>query len=321
MSRDRLVSIIIPAYNAEQFIGEAIQSALGQIYPHIEVVIVDDGSTDSTQEHIQSYLPDVKYLKQQSSKGFPGSPRNHGMANSQGEFICFLDADDIMLPDRVQCQIALLDRHPDVGFVFGDYRNFAASGFAANSHFYSCPLLQCKLMQQSELILSGSETTDLLLRENVGLPSSLMMRREVLKRVSGFSTEFRIGEDFHFYYRLAKAFDMGIVNHVVTHRRLHGGNLTRESLRTAQDHLLSYSVLRRLESDAQSIKLLDHMLFQCELDLARMYSNKREYWRSMIYNLRAIRAGAAISFQSLGYAMWTMLRTAAVAAHLKTPID
>jgi|CXWL01.1.fsa_nt_gi glycosyltransferase involved in cell wall biosynthesis len=321
MSDDRLVSIIIPAYNAELFIGEAIQSALRQIYPHIEVVIVDDGSTDSTQERIQAYLPGVKYLKQQNSKGFPGSPRNHGIANSHGGFICFLDADDIMLPDRVQRQIALLDRHPGVGFVFGDYWNFSASGFATESHFNSCPLLQGKLTQQSELILSGSEATGLLLRENVGLPSSLMIRREVLKCVSGFSTEFRIGEDFHFYYRLSKAFDMGIVNHVVTHRRLHGGNLTSESLRTLQDQLLSYSILRRSEDHAQNIKQLDRMLFRCELNLVRMYTNKREYRRSMIHNLRAIKAGAAMGFQSLGRAMWSLLRTAAVAGHIKTPTD
>ncbi|HEV8051797.1 MAG TPA: glycosyltransferase family A protein, partial [Parachlamydiaceae bacterium] len=87
-----LISVVIPAYNAEQFIGQTIQSVLDQTYPCHEIIVVDDGSTDSTKEVLKRFDGSIRYLYQQN-KG-PSAARNAGIQVAQGEFICFLDADD-----------------------------------------------------------------------------------------------------------------------------------------------------------------------------------------------------------------------------------
>jgi|CXWL01.1.fsa_nt_gi glycosyltransferase involved in cell wall biosynthesis len=319
MPPQKLVSVIIPAYNAEQFIEEAIESALRQTYSHREVIVVDDGSLDDTKERVSKYASDVVYVWQRNSGGFPGSPRNRGLELSRGEFLCFLDADDIMLSDRIQRQVELLEANPDLGFVFGDYRNFSDRGQAERTHFEECPQLQRLLGQQGYLVLPSSSATMLLLHENIGLPSSLMLRREVLRSIQCFSTKFRIGEDFHFCYQIAREFGMGVINQIVSLRRLHGDNLTGDSLRTLHDHVDCYSLLMESEGNVRNAVMLDGMLFQCELDLARAYADRREYWHSVVHNMRAIKSGSFNGVQRLGRAMRSLVRTAAIVAHIKSP--
>lgn len=88
-----LVSVIIPAYNAEKFIAETIESIIAQTYPNIEIIIVDDGSTDQTSRIVHGYQPRVRYYYQRNSGG-SSIPRNTGIAHSLGDYLCFNDADD-----------------------------------------------------------------------------------------------------------------------------------------------------------------------------------------------------------------------------------
>lgn len=319
MPSQKLVSVIIPAYNAEQFIEEAIESVLHQTYSHREVIVVDDGSLDDTKERVRKYASDIVYVRQRNSGGFPGSPRNRGLESSRGEFLCFLDADDIMLSDRIQRQVELLEANPDLGFVFGDYRNFSGRGQAERSHFEECPQLQKLLDQQESLVLPSPSATRLLLHENIGLPSSLMIRRAVLKTVSGFPIEYRIGEDFHFYYRIARTFPIGICNRIVSLRRMHESNLTKEAIRTLQDQLRSYSRLQDSEQDGVNVARFDELIYQCEIGLARAYANHGELWRSVVHNLQAMKGSFPTSFSRFAYASRSLLRTVAIGMHLKSP--
>src|SRR3989344_2966502 len=103
-----LVSIIIPAYNAEKYIGRAIKSALSQAYDNLEIIVVDDGSLDRTREIAESFKDSrVKYLYQQNR--FQGAARNYGIRESKGEYITFLDADDMYMPGKVERQAGFLD--------------------------------------------------------------------------------------------------------------------------------------------------------------------------------------------------------------------
>lgn len=113
-----LVSVVIPAYNAAQFICEAVDSALHQTYPNIEVIIVNDGSTDDTGEIARSYEPRVRVFDQQN-RGIAGA-RNTGIRHAHGAIIALLDADDIWMPERVARCVALLQDDPTIGFVTTD---------------------------------------------------------------------------------------------------------------------------------------------------------------------------------------------------------
>ena len=114
MAREPLVSCIIPAYNAAGTIARAIESARGQTYPNVEIVVVNDGSTDGTEDLVRSHFPDVTYVKHAENKG-PPAARNSGARAAQGTVLALLDADDEWLPVKTEIQLDALARVPNVG--------------------------------------------------------------------------------------------------------------------------------------------------------------------------------------------------------------
>lgn len=113
-----LVSIIMPAYNAEQYIHEAIRSVFDQTYPHWQLIIINDGSTDSTENRVLAFHDDRITYCRQDNRGVSAA-RNVGLANAQGEYFCFLDADDAMPPESLMDRVMYFERHPNVDFVDG----------------------------------------------------------------------------------------------------------------------------------------------------------------------------------------------------------
>src|SRR5690606_15764736 len=123
--QDPLVSIVIPCYNHARFLGEAIESALGQTYPRVEVVVVDDGSTDDTAAVVVRY-PAVRYVRQ-ANAGLAAA-RNAGLRASTGELLVFLDADDRLTPGALEEGLRCLRARPECAFVYGAYRWIEADG-------------------------------------------------------------------------------------------------------------------------------------------------------------------------------------------------
>ena len=113
------VSIIIPTYNYRKYVRNAINSVLEQSFRDFEIIVVDDGSTDDTKDIIQErYAPEVRYYYQEN-KG-PGAARNLGLKYTRGEYIVFLDADDLFLPQNLETKITLLDEKPGISWAFSD---------------------------------------------------------------------------------------------------------------------------------------------------------------------------------------------------------
>ena len=121
-----LISVIIPAYNCARFLPAAIESALQQTYSRVEVVVVNDGSPDNTDEVVQPYLDRITYVEQEN-RGLSAA-RNAGFRASTGDFVCFLDADDILLPDKFTQQLAVFQREPDLGIVISGYIDVEEDG-------------------------------------------------------------------------------------------------------------------------------------------------------------------------------------------------
>lgn len=314
-----LISVVIPAYNAEAFIDEALESIFAQDYPSFEVIVVNDGSTDATAQRVAAHCDKVRYFEQANSGGFPGSPRNLGLYHSRGEFICFLDADDIMLPGRLRLQADFLREHPAVGMLFGDYQNFSASGPIGEPHFRTCLRLQERLGCSPSVVLPPSDATTLLLRENVGIPSSMMMRRESLEAAPGFSTEFRVGEDFHFYYRILRRFSLGVVDRVVSWRRIHDNNITGDSIRMLHNVVASRSALYESEQSEANRAVLRETIHDCDISLGRAYANQRDFGRSIAHSLRAMQGSFPRRLPWIAVGLRGLVRTAAIAMNLKRP--
>jgi len=117
MSNEPKVSIIIPVYNGEEYITDALESSLEQTYQEVEVIVVDDGSTDGTPEVLRQYEGRIVHIRQEN-RGVAAA-RNAGLAASRGEYICYLDSDDTIDATKVEVQAAALDQHPDAGLCYG----------------------------------------------------------------------------------------------------------------------------------------------------------------------------------------------------------
>src|SRR3990170_3473675 len=110
------VSVIIPAYNSARFLPEAIESVLAQTYKDYGIIVIDDGSTDNTKETLEPYFDKIKYIYQQNQGA--ASARNTAIRHSQGEYIAFLDADDVWLPEKLHIQVEYLNNNPGIAMVY-----------------------------------------------------------------------------------------------------------------------------------------------------------------------------------------------------------
>jgi len=163
------VSVIIPAYNAAQYLPACIESVLGQTHKHVEIIVVNDGSTDNTDEVVKPYLSRIKYIKQEN-RGLSAA-RNAGFRASNGAFICFLDADDLLMPHKFERQIAWFDQQQDLGVVISGYITVDADGKTEISSVEK-PWNRDGLQR--------------LLNHEVFPPHAALIRREVLERSSLF---------------------------------------------------------------------------------------------------------------------------------------
>lgn len=279
------VSVIIPAYNAQHYIGEALDSILDQEWPNLEIIVVDDGSTDNTREVVERYAPRVTYLYQANS-GSCAAPRNHGLAECRGQYIAFLDADDLMTSDRIVRQVEFLEGHPDVGLVFSDYVNFDHNGPWRQTHFSTCPKLSAFLGGRKEVVIDDAR--HYLIEENFGIASSFMMRREMLRVVPAFDESLKASEDFNFYYRLARHTKTGVVNHVGMMRRRHGSNMSGDTERMLRNSLRSYSQLRDTESDSRARRLFDEVGASRWVNLARHHANSGMFCAAFRHYFQAL---------------------------------
>ena len=236
------VSVIIPAYNAERYIQETLESVFAQTYQDIEVIVVDDGSKDRTAEIVQSFGDRVRYLYQQNSGGC-GKPRNEGMKIATGDVFVFLDSDDILAPHRIAREVELMRRHPGVGMVFSNYQDFEGQQVLEGGHFETCPLVCDRLLSLApgagQTILQPCESTELLLTENFG-SSSPMVRRRAVERAGNFDETLRASEDYDFQYRVASHFCIALIPQVGWYKRLHQGSMSAQT-----PNILHHKILTR----------------------------------------------------------------------------
>ncbi len=189
MNKDPLVSIIIPSYNSAKFVSEAVDSALAQTYPKIEIIIVDDGSSDNTKEVIAKYGDKINYIYQ-ANKGLAGA-RNTGIAAAAGEFVALLDADDIFLPEKIAKQVEFLKSHPGCDISYSDLY-----------HFWDDRPQE--LLELGYKYYSGDEVLPRLIERDFIAPLTMLIRKSVFERFGVFDEQFRRSEDLEFLVRILK---------------------------------------------------------------------------------------------------------------------
>ncbi|HTG85486.1 MAG TPA: glycosyltransferase family A protein, partial [Pyrinomonadaceae bacterium] len=187
-----LVSVIIPAYNAAEFMGETLDSVFAQTFTDYEVIVINDGSSDTAalEQVLQRYPPNLRYIKQENQGA--AAARNAGLRAAVGEFVAFLDGDDTWLPSFLQRQMELLNS-TNADLVFGDALLFGDS-----------PLDGRTFMQVDPP--RGEVTAENLLAVRVTvLTSTVLSRKAPILDVGMFDVSLRRGQDFDLWLRLAKA--------------------------------------------------------------------------------------------------------------------
>lgn len=214
------VSVIMPAYNARQYITEAISSVLDQDYPHLELIVVDDGSSDGTPELAEGFGSRVRVVRQANAG--PAAARNKGVSVARGEYIAFLDADDAWLPGKLSSQVAYLDVHSDIGLVYGDFRRWISQ--PDGSFLPPPPILETPGVPVV-LAYSGWIYSQLLLSNVVHIITALV-RREALIQVCGFDESLITGEDYDLWLRLSRVMKMVKLNRTCAYYRIHSRSTT-----------------------------------------------------------------------------------------------
>jgi glycosyltransferase involved in cell wall biosynthesis len=214
------VSVVIPCYNQAHFLAEAIESALAQEQGQIEIVVVDDGSTDNAGEISKRY-PKVRYLRQENRGA--AAARNTGIAASSGEFLVFLDADDRLLPGAVDAGVQAFRGEPAIACAIGACRDIGPGGEALGTpdqvlvhrDHYLALLRSC-------FVLSGS---------------SVLFSRWCLEALDGFEESYVAGDDYDLYLRIARRFPIECHGRIVTEYRRHADSLTQDPIQTMKGEL------------------------------------------------------------------------------------
>ena len=185
------VSVIIFTGGAENLIRESIESVLGQTYPNIEVILVDDGSIGGIKEVISPVADKIKYIKSEGTNS--ASAKNLGIERSLGDYICFLESGDRFLPEKVERQAKYLDEHENIGWVFSDaYLVGGGSMVTRESFFDKVP------------VFSGNVFPRLFIEDFI-LPLTVMMKREVIAGSGHFDEDERFFEieDYELFLRIS----------------------------------------------------------------------------------------------------------------------
>jgi glycosyltransferase involved in cell wall biosynthesis len=237
------VSVVIPAYNVAPFIRETIDSILAQSFKDYEIILVNDGSPDTTEleRALEPYLGRVRYLKQENSGA--AAARNAGLRVARGTYIAFLDADDYWMENYLEEQIAFIRQADHYDLVYADALLFGDSALHGRTYMEIAPS-------------HGEVTFEKLVRDECNvITSGVVARRQVLLDVGLFDEELRRAQDYDLWLRLAKAgARLGYQRKVLLRYRIHSDSLSGDAIRQIERHLTVLSKTARRNDLTESEK-------------------------------------------------------------------
>jgi len=216
------VSVVIPTYNSSGRLGEAIESVLAQTYKDLEIVVIDDGSTDDTESVARSFGNRVWYFKQANQGA--GAARNAGIKSSRGEYIAFLDADDLWCAEKLDQQIPLLEQDPQLGLVYSDWSVVSDDGVIEDSYLQKVPS-------------ASGYVFDELVQRGFILTSGVVVRRACLDDVGDFDNSLSIAQDYDLWLRICYRWKVAVVEKPLVTKRSWHGSLSSNLEKTAIERI------------------------------------------------------------------------------------
>lgn len=227
MPTEPVVSVIIPTYNRAGFISDAVQSVLDQTYKNIEIIVVDDGSTDGTKDVLAPFMDNIRYYYTENSGA--AHARNIGLKAAVGKYIAFLDSDDAYLPYKLELQVSFMESHPEAGMVFTEVSSTDGKSILEEYHlrtFHS--LYNRKGWSYDDLYPVKGELTfkplDMPVPYYIGdifkytllgtfvFSNTALFPAEVLKKTGYQNEAYRVAEDYELMVRICKHYKVGFLN-------------------------------------------------------------------------------------------------------------
>ena len=261
-----LVSVIVPAYNVTEFIGEAIESVLAQTFTDYEIIVINDGSpdTDALERALAPYMSRIVYIKQENQG--VSAARNTGIKAARGPLLAFLDADDTWLPNYLKVQVARIQADPTIDVLYPNVMLFGGSSEAGEEFMTICPS-------------SGEVTFERLLSQECNVSNCSIARRETIMRAGLFDESLRSVEDFDLWLRIIKQ-----GGRIAYHRDVLARYRRRSDSLTADPIWLSRHVIQVLDKVKRTMDLtpeerasvdLNHRRFEALLNL---HEGKRAFF-------------------------------------------
>jgi glycosyltransferase involved in cell wall biosynthesis len=261
------VSVVIATYNYGAFLPKALDSVLTQTFADYEIIVVNDGSTDNTDEVVKPYLehPKVRYYKK--ANGGQATAKNLGISKAKGEYVAFLDADDFWLPEKLERQLKLFRENPAVGVVYSAIRTVGPEGEEVPFEMPAC--VRGKILKR----LYGNSFICF---------SSSMMRRELFEKYGVFDESFGMAIDYDLWLRLSLVTEFDFVPEPLVFFRLGHGQMS--SNLDGRDYWARFIEKRFRESHPE--RVTPEMMKDCEFD--RIYTRFRRFEKGA--PLKALRA-------------------------------
>lgn len=278
-SAQPVVSVVVPAFNASQYLGQAIESMLNQTLQNIEIIVVDDGSTDATSAVAQSYADRDKRVRVHTrawQSGKPACPRNDGIRLARGEMIALLDADDIARPTRLEEEVNAM-RGSGAGLAFADFHKFEGEvpqfgnivGQLEVSHFVAHAAVHLQRIEQNVFLCRPDFVEFMLSQSIVVNVQTVMFRRDLMgPNETWFDESFTGGEDIDLFYRLAAKTPFVYVNKVHAAMRVHEKSLT--AVHTMKC-MLDAAEVRRINLERLTPRLDEFQRQRARETIARLY--------------------------------------------------
>jgi glycosyltransferase involved in cell wall biosynthesis len=270
------VSAIVPAYNASAYLAEALDSALAQTFASLEIIIVDDGSTDATAAIADGYAaayPGRVRVIHQPNAGLPGA-RNTAIAAARGELLALLDADDVWLPDHLERVVAAFDAEPELALVHANIERIDASGRTTETW---------PRRWRNRKDPYAAVATRL---EHVSCPT-VVFRRRCVEEIGGFDPQFTgLGcEDRDLWLRIFERYPVRYIDHVTARYRTHGSNMSGNHRKMAAAR---QRLLEKLSRTPRGAPLTRHVAAMIESDLGAELQHDAQYQAAFRAQLRAL---------------------------------
>jgi len=226
-----IVSVVIPTYNAAKYLPETINSVLEQDFDDLEIIVVDDKSTDNTKKVLNEIGSDkIRYYRLEENHGGPSLPRSIGVKEAKGEFIALCDSDDLFAPGRLSSAVKFLRNYPELGMVFTDEQKFdGATGKDLGNFLEGYEIfhtLPRKEVAGNCFVIASDDAFSCLFFENYVMPSGVTVRSSIFKDIGCFDETLTNGDDRDMWFRITRKYPIGFINKIGFRYRVRASSIS-----------------------------------------------------------------------------------------------